>query len=145
MVFELWLVKNYSLNILSLTLVLVKWTFFYFFSFFGKKIWMADVKLNSSLWLFFLNWKVLKVSFLNLFFLCDFIEVEVHELSKSFCGSFGCTLMLSLWVFFSVIFYFFHLQRMVDEEELQFHEEYVNEQDPSILHFLLASGDDVCY
>jgi beta-ring hydroxylase len=38
-----------------------------------------------------------------------------------------------------------HLQRMVDEEELQFHEEYVNEQDPSILHFLLASGDDVWY
>lgn len=144
MVFELWLVKNYSLNILSLTLVLVKWTFF-IFSFFGKKIWMADVKLNSSLWLFFLNWKVLKVSFLNLFFLCDFIEVEVHELSKSFCGSFGCTLMLSLWVFVSVIFYLFLLQRMVDEEELQFHEEYVNEQDPSILHFLLASGDDVCY
>lgn len=36
-----------------------------------------------------------------------------------------------------------HLQKMVDEEELQFHEEYVNEQDPSILHFLLASGDDV--
>lgn len=38
----------------------------------------------------------------------------------------------------------YHLQRMVDEEELQFHEEYMNEQDPSILHFLLASGDDVC-
>lgn len=34
-------------------------------------------------------------------------------------------------------------KRMVDEEELQFHEDYVNEQDPSILHFLLASGDDV--
>ncbi|KAL8557740.1 hypothetical protein ACS0TY_005011 [Phlomoides rotata] len=34
-------------------------------------------------------------------------------------------------------------KKMVDEEELQFHEEYVNEQDPSILHFLLASGDDV--
>nr|QNN89102.1 cytochrome P450 [Azadirachta indica] len=34
-------------------------------------------------------------------------------------------------------------KRMVEEEELQFHEEYVNEQDPSILHFLLASGDDV--
>ncbi|KAK1572300.1 hypothetical protein Q3G72_030369 [Acer saccharum] len=34
-------------------------------------------------------------------------------------------------------------KRMVDEEELQFHEEYVNEKDPSILHFLLASGDDV--
>ncbi|GAA0165056.1 oxygenase [Lithospermum erythrorhizon] len=34
-------------------------------------------------------------------------------------------------------------KRMVDEEELQFHEEYINEQDPSILHFLLASGDDV--
>ncbi|KAE8009895.1 hypothetical protein FH972_006301 [Carpinus fangiana] len=33
-------------------------------------------------------------------------------------------------------------KRMVDEEELQFHEEYMNEQDPSILHFLLASGDD---
>ncbi|WZZ01987.1 hypothetical protein YC2023_074315 [Brassica napus] len=29
------------------------------------------------------------------------------------------------------------------EEELQFHEEYMNERDPSILHFLLASGDDV--
>lgn len=32
---------------------------------------------------------------------------------------------------------------MVEEEELQFHEEYMNERDPSILHFLLASGDDV--
>lgn len=36
------------------------------------------------------------------------------------------------------------MQRMVEEEELQFHEDYINEQDPSILHFLLASGDDVC-
>lgn len=34
-------------------------------------------------------------------------------------------------------------KRMVEQEELQFHEEYINEQDPSILHFLLASGDDV--
>ncbi|KAI4983089.1 hypothetical protein ZWY2020_023581 [Hordeum vulgare] len=34
-------------------------------------------------------------------------------------------------------------KRMVDEEDLQFHEEYMNEKDPSILHFLLASGDDV--
>lgn len=34
-------------------------------------------------------------------------------------------------------------KRMVEEEELQFHEEYMNEKDPSILHFLLASGDDV--
>ncbi|XP_020112784.1 protein LUTEIN DEFICIENT 5, chloroplastic isoform X2 [Ananas comosus] len=34
-------------------------------------------------------------------------------------------------------------KRMVEQEELQFHEEYMNEQDPSILHFLLASGDDV--
>lgn len=34
-------------------------------------------------------------------------------------------------------------KRLVEEEELQFHEEYMNEQDPSILHFLLASGDDV--
>lgn len=33
---------------------------------------------------------------------------------------------------------------MVEKEELQFHEEYMNENDPSILHFLLASGDDVC-
>lgn len=36
-----------------------------------------------------------------------------------------------------------YLQRMVDEEDLQFHEEYMNEEDPSILHFLLASEDDV--
>uniref|UniRef100_A0A1D1XUF9 Protein LUTEIN DEFICIENT 5, chloroplastic n=1 Tax=Anthurium amnicola TaxID=1678845 RepID=A0A1D1XUF9_9ARAE len=34
-------------------------------------------------------------------------------------------------------------KRIVEQEELQFHEEYMNEQDPSILHFLLASGDDV--
>ncbi|XP_022742925.1 protein LUTEIN DEFICIENT 5, chloroplastic-like isoform X2 [Durio zibethinus] len=34
-------------------------------------------------------------------------------------------------------------KRMVEEEELQFHDEYMNEQDPSILRFLLASGDDV--
>lgn len=34
-------------------------------------------------------------------------------------------------------------KRMVENEELQFHEEYINEEDPSILHFLLASGDDV--
>ncbi|ESW11745.1 hypothetical protein PHAVU_008G056400 [Phaseolus vulgaris] len=34
-------------------------------------------------------------------------------------------------------------KRIVDEEELQFYEEYMNEKDPSILHFLLASGDDV--
>lgn len=34
-------------------------------------------------------------------------------------------------------------KRMVEEEELQFHEEYMNAKDPSILHFLLASGDDV--
>nr|AJD25226.1 cytochrome P450 CYP97A41 [Salvia miltiorrhiza] len=34
-------------------------------------------------------------------------------------------------------------KKIVDEEELQFHEEYMNERDPSILHFLLASGDDV--
>ncbi|GMH13075.1 hypothetical protein Nepgr_014916 [Nepenthes gracilis] len=34
-------------------------------------------------------------------------------------------------------------KRMVEQEDLQFHEEYMNEQDPSILHFLLASGDDV--
>jgi hypothetical protein len=32
---------------------------------------------------------------------------------------------------------------MVDEEETEFHEEYVNEEDPSILRFLLAAGDEV--
>ncbi|XP_024977825.1 protein LUTEIN DEFICIENT 5, chloroplastic [Cynara cardunculus var. scolymus] len=34
-------------------------------------------------------------------------------------------------------------KRMVDEEEVEFNEEYMNETDPSILHFLLASGDNV--
>ncbi|KAJ9542686.1 hypothetical protein OSB04_029192 [Centaurea solstitialis] len=34
-------------------------------------------------------------------------------------------------------------KRMVDEEDVDFNEEYMNETDPSILHFLLASGDNV--
>ncbi|KAK4771560.1 hypothetical protein SAY87_032092 [Trapa incisa] len=34
-------------------------------------------------------------------------------------------------------------KRLVEQEDLQFHEEYMNDEDPSILHFLLASGDDV--
>lgn len=34
-------------------------------------------------------------------------------------------------------------KRMVKEEGEEFYEEYVNEQDPSILRFLLASGDEV--
>lgn len=34
-------------------------------------------------------------------------------------------------------------KRMVDEENENFSEEYLNERDPSILRFLLASGDDV--
>ncbi|KAL8160118.1 hypothetical protein V2J09_001655 [Rumex salicifolius] len=34
-------------------------------------------------------------------------------------------------------------KRIVEEEDVQFYEDYMNEQDPSILHFLLASGDDV--
>ncbi|CAI9270711.1 unnamed protein product [Lactuca saligna] len=34
-------------------------------------------------------------------------------------------------------------KRMVDEEDVDFNEEYMNESDPSILHFLLAGGDDV--
>lgn len=38
---------------------------------------------------------------------------------------------------------FCFVQRLIEQEELQFHEEYMNDQDPSILHFLLASGDDV--
>lgn len=38
---------------------------------------------------------------------------------------------------------FLFLQQMVEEEDVQFEEEYVNSRDPSILHFLLASGDEV--
>lgn len=34
---------------------------------------------------------------------------------------------------------------MVEEENVNFNDEYINERDPSILHFLLASGDDVSY
>jgi hypothetical protein len=34
-------------------------------------------------------------------------------------------------------------QRMVEEEDVQFEDEYVNDRDPSILHFLLAAGDEV--
>eukprot|EP00249_Psilotum_nudum_P014142 c24690_g1_i1 orf=187-2187(-) len=34
-------------------------------------------------------------------------------------------------------------KRMVEEERVNFHEEYLHDSDPSILHFLLASGDDV--
>ncbi|KMZ61681.1 hypothetical protein ZOSMA_50G00980 [Zostera marina] len=34
-------------------------------------------------------------------------------------------------------------KRIVEEEDVNFGEEYMNEKDPSILHFLLASGDDV--
>eukprot|EP00897_Mesotaenium_endlicherianum_P006369 jgi/Mesen1/5760/ME000292S04845 len=34
-------------------------------------------------------------------------------------------------------------KRMVLEEDDEFHEEYVSKRDPSILHFLLASGDEV--
>lgn len=35
-------------------------------------------------------------------------------------------------------------QRMVEEEDVQFEDEYMNDRDPSILHFLLAAGDEVC-
>ncbi|XP_024376898.1 protein LUTEIN DEFICIENT 5, chloroplastic [Physcomitrium patens] len=34
-------------------------------------------------------------------------------------------------------------KRMVEEEDVQFEDEYVNDRDPSILHFLLAAGDEV--
>ncbi|XP_002971637.2 protein LUTEIN DEFICIENT 5, chloroplastic [Selaginella moellendorffii] len=34
-------------------------------------------------------------------------------------------------------------KRLVDQEDDLFHEEYVSDRDPSILHFLLASGDEV--
>ena len=40
---------------------------------------------------------------------------------------------------------YLQLQKMVDEENVNFSEEYMNERDPSILHFLLASGDDVSW
>ena len=33
---------------------------------------------------------------------------------------------------------------LVQEEDQEFVEEFVGKQDPSILHFLLASGDEVC-
>lgn len=33
---------------------------------------------------------------------------------------------------------------MVEEEDVQFEDEYMNDRDPSILHFLLAAGDEVC-
>ena len=52
--------------------------------------------------------------------------------------------LINRFLLFSFKFKICNLQRMVEEEELQFHDEYMNEQDPSILHFLLASGDDVC-
>ncbi|KAG6556322.1 hypothetical protein Mapa_002265 [Marchantia paleacea] len=34
-------------------------------------------------------------------------------------------------------------KQIVEEEDDEFHEEYISERDPSILHFLLASGDEV--
>lgn len=34
---------------------------------------------------------------------------------------------------------------LVEEEDQEFVEEFVGKRDPSILHFLLASGDQVCY
>jgi beta-ring hydroxylase len=34
-------------------------------------------------------------------------------------------------------------KRMVEEEDVQFEDEYMNDRDPSILHFLLAAGDEV--
>lgn len=34
-------------------------------------------------------------------------------------------------------------QKILDEEQLSFDEEFLSERDPSILHFLLASGDEV--
>ena len=33
---------------------------------------------------------------------------------------------------------------LVEEEDQEFVEEFVGKRDPSILHFLLASGDEVC-
>ena len=47
----------------------------------------------------------------------------------------------SVFSFYNIV----QLQKMVDEENLNFSEEYMNERDPSILHFLLASGDDVSW
>lgn len=67
--------------------------------------------------------------------------VEVHGLCVGTCpcaDEYNC---LTLCALIPIAFRF--LQTMIDQEELQFHEEYMNDQDPSILHFLLASGDDV--
>lgn len=35
-------------------------------------------------------------------------------------------------------------KNLVEEEDQEFVEEFVGKRDPSILHFLLASGDQVC-
>jgi hypothetical protein len=35
------------------------------------------------------------------------------------------------------------MQRIVEAEDEEFEEEYINDQDPSILHFLLVSGENV--
>jgi hypothetical protein len=32
----------------------------------------------------------------------------------------------------------------VDEEDKEFGEDFLSDEDPSILHFLLAGGDEVC-
>ena len=58
-------------------------------------------------------------------------------INESFVSSYNCSFKCTYYIVLA-------FQKMVDEEELQFHEDYMNEQDPSILHFLLASGDDVC-
>ena len=34
--------------------------------------------------------------------------------------------------------------RQFDEEDQEFGEDFLSEEDPSILHFLLAGGDEVC-
>lgn len=40
---------------------------------------------------------------------------------------------------------FFVAQKIVEEQNLSFGEDFVNEKDPSILQFLLASGEEVSY
>lgn len=90
MVFELWLVNKLHLKSLICNTCTNEADFFFFFF---KKIWIFDVKLNSSLWLFSLNWKILMFNFLNQVVNISYViklscNLQVHHLSK-----------IILWVF----------------------------------------------
>lgn len=64
-------------------------------------------------------------------------------LFRSYFSTYKLQTLRAIWWDLDFISMFLFLQRMVDEEDVQFEEEYINARDPSILHFLLASGDEV--